>query len=92
MKKPKNMVVGQKYRGYGLLNEFGEFEFVPEMTGSHTGRVNEFKRGDGYTVKTSRDFIFFYLKIKRKGTTLQRISDLMNHIDLIINILRDYEF
>ena len=38
------MKPGVKYAGYGILNEFREFQFVPAQKGANQGRMKCVKR------------------------------------------------
>lgn len=91
-KKIKNLVPGRKYRGYGLLNDFGEFEFVPEETGSREGRVKAVTQGKGFSVSMTSKSILVHINIERKGTQLTRIKELMSKVSEVINKFREYDF
>lgn len=87
--KKVNFPVGQKVRGYGILNEFGEFDFVPEQTGSRSGRIRTIKSGDGFTLSHSTRNVFVHLTLP-KSDTLTLIKNLMNCVNNVIGALRNY--
>ncbi|MBR3380575.1 MAG: hypothetical protein IKG72_10775 [Bacillus sp. (in: Bacteria)] len=91
-KQVRNMVPGQKYRGYGLLNEFGEFEFVPEETGSRKGRVKLVTQGNGYAISMTNKNIIVRININRKGTVLSRYKDLMSKVSEVLERIKEYAF
>lgn len=89
--KKIEMPVGQKVRGYGLLNEYGEFEFIPEQTGVREGQVKLLKQGDNYTLSTTKKFIIAHIRMeKESGLTL--IVKLMKTVNEIVLNLKNYEF
>lgn len=89
--KPKlELVVGKKYRGYGLLNEYGEFEFMPEETGKRAGAIKAIKQTDTYTLSTSRNLVLIHIRLpKVKG--LQLVQSLLSVVNELITDLRNYE-
>lgn len=91
-KKQLQMVAGQKYRGYGLLNEYGEFEFIPEEKGAREGVIKKLTCGNGYEVSTTKKYILFRIKIERKGNMASRMVELMKRVDNLIKIVKEYEF
>lgn len=90
--KEKKLEVGVKYRGYGLLNEFGEFEFVPEDTGSRIGKVKAVTSGDGYSVSSTKKFVLVHLKVERELDKLDRVKKILRLTNILIDIFRKYEF
>lgn len=92
MKTKLELQVGMKYKGYGLLNEFGEFEFIPEQTGSQKGRQKLLKQGDDYTVSTTNKSIVVHMRMDKDGTMLDRLKRFSNLTTEILSIIRDYDF
>lgn len=86
------MEVGQKYKGYALLNEFGEFEFTPEDTGSRAGVIKKVTTGNGFEVCSTSKYILFRVKIRRAGNVFSRLQELMLRVDDLLNVVRKYEF
>lgn len=83
--------VGQKIRGYGTLNEYGEFEFTPEQTGTRAGRIKQLKSGDGFAVSYSNKRVMIHLNIAKKDS-LSMIKEVMRVVSNVICILKSYEF
>lgn len=90
-KKRKDMVPGVKYRGYGLLNEFGEFEFIPENTGSRQGRKKLFKQGDNFSISTTNAHLVIHMLIQRESERIKLAKEFMQVVNEVLTILRDYE-
>lgn len=84
----REMRPGQKYRGYGILNEYGEFEFIPEDTGSRKEAVKLLKQGDGYTVSYSKRSVIIHIKLSRKlkwpGEMLNEFVTKFNNIFKVV--------
>lgn len=85
------MVPGIKYRGYGVLNEFGEFEFIPENTGSRQGRKRLVKQGDNFSVSTTSNNLVIHMLVKRERERLKLVKEFMTVVNEVLMILRDYE-
>lgn len=92
MKKKLDIVPGQRYRGWGMINDFGEFEFVPEEKGAHEGQIKAVKQGDNWKICESKNFVIINLKVNKEGNALDRIKLFMNKVNDIIGILKDYDF
>lgn len=94
MKEKRELAVGQKIRGYGLLNEYGEFDFIPEQTGSRKGKIKVVKEGDSFKVSTTTNTIQVLISLE-KGKTSEKmtlLTDFMNKVNEILLILKDYVF
>lgn len=91
MKQKLNLEIGQKYRGYGLLNEFGEFEFIPEETGSRKGQCILFKEGDGWRVSYTKKKILVSLSVRRDQERMDRLKSFIQSMNTLIQILNTYE-
>lgn len=89
--KKMEMPVGQKVRGYGLLNEYGEFEFIPEQTGLRMGQTKLLKQGDNYTLSTTKKFVIVHVRLD-KANGMKIIVNLMQAINNVVQTLRNYEF
>lgn len=85
------MQPGKKYRGYALLNEYGEFDFTPEQTGSRAGALKVVKEVDGCKVSTTKNTIQILISLpKLKGMELvKRYCEKMNQA---LEILQNYDF
>ena len=89
--KKVDMPVGQKVRGYGLLNEYGEFEFIPEQTGVRQGQTMLLKQGDNYTLSTTKKFVIVHLRLE-KMSGMKLIVSMMKTVNEIVQNLKNYEF
>lgn len=89
MKQKCEMPIGQKVRGYGILNEYGEFEFTPEQTGTRQGRVKVIKNGANYTLSSTKHSLILHCNIK-KGQTLEMVKELTQVMSNIIVDLKSY--
>lgn len=83
--------VGQKVKGYGLLNEFGEFDFIPEQTGIRQGQTKLVKQGDNYTVSETKKAVIVHVRLDKKES-LGMISDFCKVVNVLLQTFRDYEF
>lgn len=91
MKAKREMPVGQKVRGYGILNEYGEFDFIPEQTGSRKGQVRFVKETDTYTISVTKNKILIHLKMD-KANGLALVVAFASIMDDILQTLKSYEF
>ena len=92
MKKRLDLEVGRKYRGYGLINEYGEFEFTPEETGSRKGVMKTVKESEGYSIKTTEKLVIVHFSLEKKDKSMVMIKMLMDIFNKLINDFRTYEF
>lgn len=83
--------VGQKVKGYGVLNEYGEFDFIPEQSGTRAGRVRQVKSGNGYVLSQTNKRVIVHMNLER-GESLPMIKRLMNIVSEIIQVFKDYDF
>lgn len=83
--------VGQKVRGYGMLNEYGEFEFLPEQTGIRKGSTKLLKETEKYTISTTKKKLLVYIRLEKEKrlpliksylTEVNNILDDLNHYDI----------
>lgn len=92
LKKQKlGMEAGVRYRGYGFINEFGEFEFTPEATGSRQGSVKVLKQGENFTISYTSKSVIIHGRLERSLDTLTRIRKLSAMFNLIFEVVRDYD-
>ena len=89
--KKMNMEPGKKYRGYALLNEYGEFDFVPEQTGTRAGLIKVVKEGDGFSVKESKKLVIINFSIE-KGTKMEMLNNLLRITNTLITEIQNYDF
>lgn len=91
LKRKIELKPGEKLKGYGLLNEYGEFEFIPEKTGSRQGVVKLVKEGENFTISTTRQRILIHLRLERISG-LQLVKKFLEESTNILQILKDYDF
>lgn len=88
----RDLQPGVKYRGYGVLNEYGEFEFIPEETGKNKGKRKLIKQGNDFSVAETRDLVIVHIT-KQKNANLTRLQFLNNYLETVnetLKILGDY--
>lgn len=85
------MEVGKKYRGYGFLNEYGEFDFIPEQKGANLGKKRLVKEGDGYTFYVTDAKVILHItldRVKDKIALLRKFGAIIS--ELFLNV-KEYE-
>lgn len=90
--KPLKLEVGKKYKGYGYINEFGEFEFTPEDTGAKAGAICQVKQGANYKVSTTKKLILISLKLEKEQEKMERVKSFLQLTNQILEILHKYAF
>ena len=90
-KQRKDMVAGVKYRGYGYINEFGEFEFTPEQTGINKGKRKVLKEGDGFSIAETTNLVLVTVKVPHKFKGVELVKEYLRVMNNVLNILRDYD-
>lgn len=88
----QDIPVGVKVRGWGLLNEYGQFDFTPEQTGVRQGKVKKVAEGDNYSISETKDRVIIHCSFKKKETNIENVVEYTKIFDLILNILRNYDF
>lgn len=87
----RDIEVGVKYAGYGVLNEFGEWTFVPSQVGSRAGR-KKFVCGDSdFTVYTTNKKVLIHASVER-GERMNMIAKFCRIIDRLLGVFKDYDF
>lgn len=91
MKEKKNVELGVKYPGYGVLNEYGEWTFTPSQVGSRKGR-KKFVCGDtDYTVYTTKKKVIIHLSMNR-DTCFNLIQYFTKIVNRLLLVFKDYDF
>ena len=93
MRPIKNVIdltVGQKVPGYGILNKFGEFEFIPSQVGSRAGTVKILIERDSFTISETKNKLTVHQRLPKKRG-LELITAFMNNVNEILGVLRDYD-
>lgn len=83
---------GKKYKGYAMLNEYGELQFTPSQIGSKPDQKKIVKEGDDYTIYSTKNFVIASIRLPRGLEFMQRISALMSIIDKLIKDFKKYDF
>lgn len=89
--KKGQLEVGKRYRGYGVLNEYGEFSFEPENTGSRAGVFRQVAVRDGVRLSQTKDNILVHMKIRKSGSQRDYLRDIMQKVDVLLGLLKEYE-
>lgn len=82
---------GVKVRGYGLLNEYGEFDFIPEQTGARQGQLKIVKETGEYTITASKKKINVNIHMK-KSNGLPLMKEFMSIVNNVLTDLQTYDF
>lgn len=90
-RKRIDLQAGVKYKGYGLVNAFGEFEFIPEQTGSRQGRRRLLTEGENFTLSETSQMLILHLSLSKEHKGLKLITQLLKIIDSIIIYLKNHE-
>lgn len=91
MKKITNYEVGKRYRGYGTLNEYGEFTFEPENTGSRAGVIKHVVNRNGVGVSHSKEYVIVHFKVKRGIGFLNYVTEIGKKVNELFRILKEYD-
>ena len=86
------MIPGKRYRGYGFINDYKEFCFEPERTGSHAGQIKEVVVRDGIRVSESKKLVIVKLNIDRQPDKLAYLKVLARMYNVLSDIFQEYEF
>lgn len=90
-KTRKDIQVGVKYSGYGVLNEFGEWTFIPSQVGSRKGR-KKFVCGDNdYTIYTTNKKVIVHMTFNR-NERLTLLKEFLKIIDRLLAAFKSYDF
>ena len=89
--KKGQMEVGKRYRGYGVLNEYGEFSFEPENTGVRAGVIKQIAVRDGVNLSQTKDNIIVHMKIRKSNNQRDYLRDIMRKVDVLLGLLKEYE-
>ena len=86
------MPIGQKVRGYGLLNEYGEFDFIPEQTGIRQGQTKLIKGNDEYTLSETKKMVIVHIRLSKGDSKLDLLKEYLRIFNIVLSDLREYEF
>lgn len=88
----ESMIPGKRYRGYGYINEFKEFCFEPEDTGSRAGLIKQVCTREGVSVSETKNFLLIHIKMPKLNKRLDRIKALTNSYNNLVKIMTEYDF
>lgn len=91
MKTVKEMKPGVKYKGYGFINEYNEFQFTPSEIGSRKEQKILIKEDKNSSVYRTNNYIIFHCKVERKLTRNERVREVINLMNKFITTLTDYD-
>lgn len=84
--------VGTKVRGWGMLNEYGQFDFTPEQTGTRQGSVKKVLEGDGFAISETKDKVLLHMSIKKQESRLNNVMELCRVFNELMKKFKDYDF
>lgn len=90
--KKINLVPGKKYKGYAVLNEYGEINFTPAQIGSKPDQKKIVVEHEEYTIYETKNYIISSVKLSRDLPLLKKISTLLQIIDKLIADFKRYDF
>ena len=85
------IAVGQKYAGYGVLNEYGEWTFIPSQVGSRQGQKKFVVGGNEYTSYSTKKKVIVHLTLDR-GEKMSILKKLASLVEIIMLHFKDYDF
>lgn len=90
--KKLNLVPGKKYKGYAILNEYGEINFTPAQVGSKPDQKKIVVEHDDYTIYETKNLIISSIRLSRDLSFMQRITTLLQIIDKLLLEFKKYDF
>lgn len=90
-KTKETMVPGKRYRGYGYVNEYKEFCFEPENTGSREGVIKAICNREGVGISETQKYLLIRIKMPKCTNLLDRLKELAKAYNQIVKIFREYE-
>lgn len=85
------MTPGKRYKGYGSINEFGEFDFTPSQVGSKPDQKKIIKETDEYTLYETKNFVLTSIRVPKTLNVFKRIMFLLSVVDSIVSEFKKYE-
>lgn len=90
-KTKETMVPGKRYRGYGYVNEYKEFCFEPENTGSREGVIKSICNREGVGISETQKYLLIRIKMPKCTNLLDRLKELAKVYNQIVKIFREYD-
>lgn len=91
MKKIK-LEPGKRYKGYAVLNEYGEINFTPEQTGSRPDLKKIVIATEDYTIYETKKFLIASLRVDRSLSFQSRVQNLLGIFNLVLSQFYKYDF
>ena len=91
MKIKGEMIPGKLYRGWGYINDYKEFSFKPEQTGTRVGQIKMIKQEEGVTIKESKNLILINFNIDKTGKKEEYFGVLQQVYNTLFRFFKDYE-
>lgn len=85
------MQQGVKYKGYAFINEFNEFQFTPEQTGSRSQQKKLVKEEDGFTVYKTTKSVIFHIRVDRADGRNKLVARFLEVTNRIMQVLTKYD-
>lgn len=90
--KKISLVPGKKYKGYAVLNEYGEINFTPAQVGSKPDQKKIVVEREDFTIYETKNLIISSIRLPRELSFMQRISTLLQIIDKLLIEFKKYDF
>lgn len=87
-----DLPVGKKVKGYGIRNEFGEFQFIPAQVGSRPDGMKVVKETAEYVIYECKNKVKVVLNISKEKNDVSYPVGLFKLLNNIIADLRNYDF
>lgn len=89
---PKDeMKPGIKYRGYGMLNEWKEFYFTPENTGSRAGREKMLYGSQTLKIKKTKNLVIVCANLELQQNKLDYIKAFAEAFNEFTKFIKTHE-
>jgi hypothetical protein len=91
--KKEELVPGVKYKGYGMLNDYKEFIFTPEKTGSRAGREKILQSWDDMemSLKETKNYLIVSMKLAKGTKENDLVHALMGRFNSLYNFFKTHE-
>lgn len=92
MKTKKDaMVPGKKYRGWGFVNEYNEFTFEPEETGTRQGVIKQITVKDGVSLSETKDHLLIRLKVRKETNKALLVNNVFKKVNELSKLILQYD-
>lgn len=89
--KKEQMQPGKRYKGYGFINEFKEFQFIPEDTGSRAGREKCILEREGLRITETKNLIIVKFNLEKQSDKTGYIREFSRLFNEFTNFVNKYE-